>query len=1185
MVLAKLGSLVSTFPGPGLPPEWISTGSPANVTANSAQIPAATDFGTRISTPAFYDPTSSAIFGKLTLSTPRSYTTTPPAPTFTPYNRIGAQQPGGVQCKVLSGLVPGFTVGQQAHGQMKPTIDAYETLVGDHIEAIGVGLPTDLGDASGILSALSGETRFIRFALPLVPMSNGSVNALINSTTYNSQITAMFTQMVAAGFGGLNVSCSVWEYNSGTSNGSNSSLASNRWSTGFIDPQTGVRNGITNVKAGCAKMESLARAAGYTGYFEWNGGNLDSSALPIATAMPTHATGGDKVKSLWGWDVYAAQGGSYTKNDVTSVWGAVNSLYDTYLVYCKANGYMMAHGEYGQIYKASSPYGINDTNQWYPLWYAKLAANAKWVAYAIHYQQNQPYTPGTVLDESHQIAFCGGRQGVPSTTVGTGNFAIGATMLFQNGSAHTAATMGTLHNVADTGVWVLTNDPNKAKARDSWIATFGGVGGAAGKGAAGLGIPYVVSGSPTTTGPKAQVILTPGGSHNPVVNLVLEFDYDKTQSSLQVNFVDDGTVVNTAAIATPTIWWRIRDDGTNVHWETSTDATSWTNLRTAARPVWWNATDGVQVAITSHNDDGTQTISPLIVSNINSTAGVISGGGGTDLAVFDKFNVSPAPPGGVRNLLSHISGNTVALTWDAPSTGITQGYTITATPLNTSSPNLPPQNVTTTAATFLNVLAGSSYVFTVTPFNTAGAGPGTATNAVSITATGTTGGAGGGTSTGTPTPALGALTPNALPTTPLPVAYYPLTLTDGADDGDSLANAAIQRLADLIGQGWRPYAGNVEVAAVAVTSYIAADLRTLVKAAGEALYSAFGQQILQLPQHVDSPSQIVTTWTALDTNGHTIPAGTQVSYPGSGSTPLTFTTRGDLVIPAGEDSITGIVMLSDQTGAYTNGVQTGPLEIQGSIIWLDSVVVTTAGTGGQDAETDTDYRTRLVQWVKSLALTAVLPMDYAMAAQQFSAAVYRAYAVPNYDANNPSTAAVDRTVSVFLLGADGLPVPPDVAATVAAQMALLRESNFKVVVVDNMGNAVSPVYVNVDITATVVTRTGYAQADVKHACEQALGDYLNPAYWEGGFTTPPSWSGRTIIRPHDLAAILTAVPGVDHIDQLTVGGGATSIEGTDNYQLSPPSFTRAVLPAGTYTGSHWSSPSTITVTANAPSYA
>jgi hypothetical protein len=521
----------------------------------------------------------------------------------------------------------------------------------------------------------------------------------------------------------------------------------------------------------------------------------------------------------------------------------------------------------------------------------------------------------------------------------------------------------------------------------------------------------------------------------------------------------------------------------------------------------------------------------------------------------------------------------VALTWDPPAQGLVQGYTVTATALNTSSPALPIHTVTSTADTYLGLTPGSSYVFTVEAFNTAGPGVGVPTSAVNLVSIGTSG---TGTSTGVPTPAIVAQLPNSIPVAPLPAVYYPLVLSSDPDDGDSLATAAIQRLADLIGNGWRPYLSNPEVAAVQVAAFIAADLRTLVRDAGAAMFSAFGQMILQNPQRPDSASVITTTWTALDNVGHTIPAGTQVSYPAAGSTPLTFTLRGDVVIQPGSTSVEGIVLLSDQTGAYTNQVPTGPLEVQGSIIWLDSVVVTTAAANGADAESDADYRTRLIGFTKTLGQTLVLPMDYALTAQQSSSAVYRAYAVPNYDANNPTQASVERTVSVFMLQRSGLPVPPDVAATVGAQLSSRREAGFNVVVLDGSGHTIAPEYVSVAVSATVVARPGFALVDVQHSCVQALTSFLDPGNWEGGGVTPPSWSGRVIIRPHDLAALLVGVPGVDHIDALTIGGGASAISGTDNYELAPATFTKAVLPAGTFSSSYWTTPSTITVTANAP---
>lgn len=417
--------------------------------------------------------------------------------TYTPVHTIGIYQPGGVQYKTLNGLLPGFTIGQQATGQMKPAIDAYEAQVAlTNIEAIGAGLPNQMGAPS--LSYLQGETRFIVFAAPMVPHAThtgdevGSLTKLLQGG-YDSKIQATVAALITAGLTGPGLEGRIclrvgWEFNAGVGKSGNTGF---EWATNYVDPLTGNVNGIAQYKLAAAHWETVARAAGYTGFIEWNGGNNDTSALPVSSAMPTH---GDPSNTLWGWDVYAGNIYNNPKNAPQAAIDALTPIYNGYVAYCRSHGYMFGHGEYGCTYKANSPYTLNDNSYFYSWFFQIIAANADVVAYAMHYQQNQDYTyvSGTPLTESHQIAFSvstsgGAPLGVASSSAYTGAYPVGGTSVNDTTApANTVSTMGSLHNSNEgSGLfWVLTTDPNKVLARDSWLAYFGG--------ANGLGAPAMV---------------------------------------------------------------------------------------------------------------------------------------------------------------------------------------------------------------------------------------------------------------------------------------------------------------------------------------------------------------------------------------------------------------------------------------------------------------------------------------------------------------------------------------------------------------------------------------------------------------------------------------------------------------------------------------------------------------------
>jgi hypothetical protein len=325
----------------------------------------------------------------------------------------------------------------------------------------------------------------VSFSCPMVPLfdSTASLTKLIRGD-YDIQLHAIWNYAVAHGAGGKNrIARCGWEYNSG-----GTSLKTYPWSTGYIDPQTGAANGISQFLLGAAHYEAIARAEGFLGYFDWNLGNGDTTSLPAASAMPTH---GDPTLTFLGDDVYSSQGGQFSRNDPVGVWNKRELQIDNYLAYCRAHGYLYWIGEYDQTFKANSPYGVNDTDLWFPKLWQKAHDNADVIAGLVLYHQNQSSTGTSVLDEVHQIMFSDGITGTPATAAYTSNTAA---------ASNTQANMGNERNSGNTGLtWVFTNDPNKQKAKTSWLAYFGGT---AGRGA---GSMEKIT-APPVTAPTAPVL-------------------------------------------------------------------------------------------------------------------------------------------------------------------------------------------------------------------------------------------------------------------------------------------------------------------------------------------------------------------------------------------------------------------------------------------------------------------------------------------------------------------------------------------------------------------------------------------------------------------------------------------------------------------------------------------------------
>lgn len=415
-------------------------------------------------------------------------------------------------------------------------------------------------------------------------------------------------------------------------------------------------------------------------------------------------------------------------------------------------------------------------------------------------------------------------------------------------------------------------------------------------------------------------------------------------------------------------------------------------------------------------------------------------------------------------------------------------------------------------------------------------------------------------------------------TYPVPATYQPLVLSDDPDDGDTLAQAALQRLSDLLGGQWVPNVNAPEVAAVAVCAYLCADLRTLTRDTGQTLYEGWGQSFLEIGRIVATAAQITTTWTAADTNGHVVPAGTQVAWSGGGNTAdYTFSLFADLTIPAGSDSVTGVVLSADTPGAAANAVPAGPLDLLQSFPFLQSVSATTAAAGGVDAETDTAYVNRLAVETRTLGRQAVLPQDFAVIATE-TPTVARALAVNEWDATTGAT-DVEKCITTVPVTADGLPVSNDAAAAVAAALEARREVNF-------LARVAAPAYAQLQITVGVTAVAGADTADVQAAVTAVIEAFISPATWAGGADLPPTWRNETTLLPLDLAALAGTVDGVRHVTSVAVigPGGTTSTAaavditaGQDTSGLPGDAPWQAILPAGTYTNAAWPSPSTITV--------
>jgi len=261
--------------------------------------------------------------------------------------------------------------------------------------------------------------------------------------------------------------------------------------------------------------------------------------------------------------------------------------------------------------------------------------------------------------------------------------------------------------------------------------------------------------------------------------------------------------------------------------------------------------------------------------------------------------------------------------------------------------------------------------------------------------------------------------------------------------------------------------------------------------------------------------------------GYTIPAGTVVAYRVAGDTLVAFAVVDAVTVPPGATATlpSEVVLRALDPGADANGLAIGAVEQIDALAGVASIASTAVTAGGIDAETDEDYLDRLVEELRLSSPRPILPGDFAILAKRI-AGVHRAVAIDGYNPADGSTNN-ERMVAVAALDINGVDVGPTARTAIAAYLDSLRELNF---IVNTMVSTSTVMAVTVTVRALV----GADKVAVRAAVEQALRDYLSPKNWAGGSESPPVWRDEWIVRYLEVAQVVNAAAGVDHI---TTSGG------------------------------------------------
>ena len=365
-------------------------------------------------------------------------------------------------------------------------------------------------------------------------------------------------------------------------------------------------------------------------------------------------------------------------------------------------------------------------------------------------------------------------------------------------------------------------------------------------------------------------------------------------------------------------------------------------------------------------------------------------------------------------------------------------------------------------------------------------------------------------------------------------------------------------------EGWVAHDGNLEVWLIEAFAAVAAEIRSLAADVPAAIFTTYGEEVLAIPIRVPTPALAQSTWTAADDLGYSIPIGTQFTVARTGDELIAFqVTVGATILP-GERSVGGVEVAAVESGARANALS-GPGEIVDPLSWVETIDMS-AASGGDDGQDATTYLNELSMLMRVIALRPILPGDFAILALRV-VGVGRAVAMDGYDPDS-RTWGHARTISLILTDDNGEPVPPATATQVRTTLEQLREVNFVV-------NVIAPDYEAVDVGYEVTTFAEQNPDLVRDACDAALRDYLSPANWRLGTTSPgisagevippplgDAEPGRMVVRRNELIGLLDRVRGVDWVDDVTINGEAADqtldgpttlprpgeIEGTANVQ-------------------------------------
>lgn len=325
---------------------------------------------------------------------------------------------------------------------------------------------------------------------------------------------------------------------------------------------------------------------------------------------------------------------------------------------------------------------------------------------------------------------------------------------------------------------------------------------------------------------------------------------------------------------------------------------------------------------------------------------------------------------------------------------------------------------------------------------------------------------------------------------------------------------------------WEPADGNLEVWLAKSFALAISDAYDLAAETADEIFATYGGMV-GVERFAAAPAVGEVTWTAIDNQGYTIEAGTELSVASSGNVAFGFEVAATVTIPQGSTQAT-VNIIAVEDGSDGNGL-TGPVTLVDALIWTGTITLNSPTSGGVDQEPIEAYIPRLSEQLRTSAATPIIPTDFERIARTFFPFVGRAVA---RDGWNPadSTGNNPRMISLAVTDHDGEPLTGGQKTEVETLLESMREVNFEVHVIDAD-------YTTVDVKYTIVPNAGFEMAPVRDAVDSALTAYLKPSEWGRSQVAGAAAEYRfeATVRYFEVVSLIDRVPGVDYVSAVQIG--------------------------------------------------